>query len=289
MNRNLQAVTAIVVSVVVSVVVAAAGGSDGTSLGGSPVFWWCAGLAFVINWAVFVPSYLRRTERFYDLTGTITYLSVTALAVVAGNGEPRSILLAAMVAIWALRLGIFLFVRITADGSDGRFDELKQAPLPFLQTWTLQGLWVVLTAGCALAAMTATSGRSIGWLAVVGLLVWCGGLGLEAVADSQKRRFRANESNEGRFIDSGVWSWSRHPNYFGEITLWIGVALVAVPALSGWQFVTLISPFFVILLLTKVSGIPMLEARATKRWGDDPAYQRYVDATPVLVPRPPQR
>jgi steroid 5-alpha reductase family enzyme len=110
----------------------------------------------------------------------------------------------------------------------------------------------------------------------------------EAVADDQKRRFRANPANEGRFIASGLWAWSRHPNYFGEITLWFGIALVALPALSGWQYATLISPVFVYLLLTRISGIPLLEARAKKRWGDEPAFQAYRARTPVLFPRPPK-
>jgi steroid 5-alpha reductase family enzyme len=236
----------------------------------------------------FVPAYLLRTERFYDLVGSLSYLSVVVVAVVWGNGAPSSILLAVLVATWALRLGTFLVLRIRRDGSDGRFDEIKQDPARFLMSWTMQALWVVVTVGCALAAMTSREEASIGWLGVLGALVWLTGFGLEAVADAQKRAFRADPANEGDFIRSGAWAWSRHPNYFGEITLWVGIALVALPALSGWQLVTLVSPVFVALLLTRVSGIPLLEARARRRWGDDPAYREHVRRTPVLVPRPPR-
>ena len=91
------------------------------------------------------------------------------------------------------------------------------------------------------------------------------------------------------FITSGLWSWSRHPNYFGEIVLWSGVAVMAASALSGWQWVTLTSPVFVALLLTRVSGIPLLERRAEARWGHLTEYQRYTAMTPVLLPRPPAR
>ena len=88
-----------------------------------------------------------------------------------------------------------------------------------------------------------------------------------------KNLFRKDPANKEAFITSGLWSWSRHPNYFGEITLWTGIAIMAIPVLSGWQWVCLISPVFVTLLLTKVSGIPLLEKKAREKWGDDP--ERY--------------
>jgi steroid 5-alpha reductase family enzyme len=121
--------------------------------------------------------------------------------------------------------------------------------------------------------------------AALGVIVWLIGFAIEVVADTQKRRFRADPANAGRFISTGLWSRSRHPNYFGEILLWSGVALMAVPTLSGWRWVVLISPVFVWLLLTRVSGVPLLEARAAARFGDDLAYGAYVKHTPVLVPR----
>jgi steroid 5-alpha reductase family enzyme len=153
--------------------------------------------------------------------------------------------------------------------------------------WTLQGLWVLLTLACALAVLTARRSLEIEVFAVVGSLVWALGFAIEATADAQKSRFRADPANRGRFIDVGLWRWSRHPNYFGEVTLWVGVALVALPVLEGWQYATLISPCFVYVLLTRISGIPLLEARGRKRWGDDPAYRAYCERTPALVPRPP--
>ena len=123
---------------------------------------------------------------------------------------------------------------------------------------------------------------------LTGIAIWSVGFVIEVVADRQKSNFKADPSNEGEFIDTGLWAWSRHPNYFGEITLWLGMAVLAVPVLSGWQWVTLVSPLFVTLLLTRVSGIPMLEKRADDRWGSDPDYRRYKEQTPVLIPRPPR-
>jgi steroid 5-alpha reductase family enzyme len=256
---------------------------------GAPVFALCAVLAFAINWIAFVPAYFFQTERYFDLTGSMTYVSLVAVALTLGSQpDPRALLLGALALVWAVRLGAFLFARILRDASDRRFDSLKPSFGRFLLTWTLQGLWVLLTLSCALAAMTSARSEPLGGFAALGVAVWAAGFAVEVVADSQKRRFRADPANRDRFIQSGLWAWSRHPNYFGEITLWIGIALIALPALSGWQFTTLISPVFVYILLTRISGIPLLEARAKQRWGDDPDHRTYRERTPVLFLRPPR-
>ena len=190
-----------------------------------------------------------------------------------------------MIAVWALRLGSFLFARILAAGRDARFDAIKVDFARFLLTFLLQGLWVALTAGAALAAMTSMKRTTMGAVEAVGLIAWLAGFAVEVVADRQKQTFREDPANEGRFITTGLWSRSRHPNYLGEIVLWTGVALVAAPALAGSQRLTLVSPLFVYVLLTRISGIPLLEARARKRWGSDPAFQAYLARTPRLLPR----
>jgi steroid 5-alpha reductase family enzyme len=288
-RRGVPPVPMVAGSLAVAAAVGFAGSWGGPRLGAIPVFALCVAVAFAINWLVWVPSSIARTERFYDLTGSVTFVAVTALALVAtrapgGAALVWRVVLAAMVVVWAVRLGSFLFIRVRRDGSDGRFDAIKVDPVAFLATWTLQALWVSVTAAAALAALTVPEGLGGVW-AVVGLVVWGKGFAIEVIADAQKRRFRANAANAGRFITSGLWSRSRHPNYFGEILLWCGVALMAVPTLSGWRWLVLISPVFVWLLLTRVSGVPLLEARAAARFGDDPAYGAYVARTPVLVPQ----
>jgi len=262
-----------------------AGSHTGASWLGWPVFALCAGLAFALQWLAFVPAWRLQTETFYDLTGALTYLSVIWLAVALTPGQSAaSLLLAACINLWALRLGSFLFLRIRADGKDSRFDQIKPYASRFLFTWTLQGLWVVITAGCALAAITSGRMAEMGLPGLLGLTLWVLGFTIEVVADSQKRRFRRTQGAE-RFIDSGLWARSRHPNYFGEIILWLGIALMSLPALQGWQWATLISPVFVFVLLTRVSGIPLLERKAERRWGQDPQWQAYKARTPALVPR----
>ena len=288
-KAELQPFVVITGILAVAVLVVLAGSQNGESFGGVRVFALCAIIAFAIQWLAFVPAYIARTERFFDLTGSITYITVALVGIVAvGNWNPRSLIIAGLIMAWALRLGSFLFLRVLGSGGDRRFDSIKRHFPTFLMTWTLQGLWVLLTAGAGLAAITTAKPTSLEWIAFVGLGLWAVGFAIEALADAQKQAFRKDPANRERFIRSGLWAWSRHPNYFGEIVIWAGIAVIAGPALSGWQWVTMVSPVFVVVLLTRVSGIPMLERRADRRWGEDPEYREYRAKTSVLVPRPPR-
>lgn len=288
-TNPIQPYVAIAAIVALGALVAAAGSDGGAKIGDVPLFAVCAAIAFAIQWIVFVPSFRAQTERYFDLTGSVTYMTVVVVAVVGtGDWEPRSLLIGGLVIAWAARLGWFLFTRVRREGADRRFDDLKPSFPRFLMTWTLQGLWVLLTLAAGLAAITSESDESLGAWAAIGAALWVVGFVIEAVADAQKRAFRADPVNKDRFIQQGLWRWSRHPNYFGEIVLWAGIAIIAVPALSGWQWVTMVSPVFVFVLLTRVSGIPLLEARARRRWGSEPAFREYVARTSVLIPRPPR-
>ena len=287
-NSTWKSLAVVAASALVAALVAWAAGRGSVEVGGLSVPMICAAIAFAVNLAAFVPAYAARTERYYDLVGSLTYLSLIACALLLTDPGARGWLLAGMVMVWALRLGSFLFLRIRRAGSDRRFDEVKQDFGQFLVAWTVQALWVFLTLCCALAAITSTEVRPMGAWAAVGGAIWALGFAIEVVADRQKSAFRADPANSGRFIRSGLWAWSRHPNYFGEIVLWVGVAVIALPVLSGWQYVSLVSPLFVYLLITRASGIPPLEKRAEQKWGDDPEYRAHVERTPVLWPRPPR-
>jgi steroid 5-alpha reductase family enzyme len=272
--------------ILIGFLVALAGSQNGNSVFGIPVFALCVGLAFLIQWVVFIPAYLRQTEKFFDLTGSLTYISVTLIALLSSAGaDGRAFLLAALVIIWAARLGTFLFTRVKKAGKDDRFDEIKPSFIRFLNVWTIQGLWVTFTTAAALVGITTSTRKELDLFALIGFLVWVLGFTIEVVADAQKSRFNADPNNKGKFIQTGLWSRSRHPNYFGEILLWVGVALIAVPVLQGWQWVALISPIFVAFLLTRVSGVPLLEQKADKKWGGQEDYESYKRRTPVLIPK----
>jgi steroid 5-alpha reductase family enzyme len=285
-DRN--ALVGLPIVILVALGVAWAGSQGGASFLGIPIFALSVALVFLIQWLAFIAAYLMQTEKFYDLTGSITYIFVTILAVLLSPVvDGRSILLLVLVVIWAARLGTFLFRRIQKAGKDARFDDIKPSFIRFLTTWTLQGLWVTFTLAAALAAITTTTRKELGVFALIGFLIWVAAFAIEVTADAQKSRFRADPQNKGKFINTGLWAWSRHPNYFGEIVLWIGVAVIALPILRGWQWVTLISPVFVTLLITRISGVPILERRADEKWGGQEDYEAYKERTSVLIPLPP--
>jgi steroid 5-alpha reductase family enzyme len=291
MNKDDQrSIIAVPIVVIIGAGLALAGSQGGAAVAGVPVFTVCVALAFIIQWIAFIPAFIQQTEKFYDLTGSITFISVTLLAVLLSPPvDGRSLLLLALVAVWALRLGTFLFQRIKKEGEDRRFRSIKVSFARFLLAWTTQGLWVSFSLAAALAAITSTSNTRLGIFALLGFIVWLLGFGIEVIADRQKSQFKADPANSGKFINVGLWSWSRHPNYFGEILLWIGIAIIALPTLQGWQWLTLISPVYIIIQLTLISGIPMLEKRGDQKWGGQPDYEAYKANTPVLIPRPPSK
>lgn len=288
--KSSHSIMGILTALVLGIGIAWAGSQGSVQLSaGWPLFGTCVLFAFVVNWLIFVPSFVAHTEHFFDLTGSLTYLSVVVAALLLGPADPRALLIGGLVIVWAVRLGSFLFGRVRAAGADSRFNKMKYNFWQFLMTWTLQGLWVSLTLAAGLVAMTTAASVPLGWAAVLGGLIWTTGFAIEVIADQQKTAFRADPINEGQFIRTGLWSWSRHPNYLGEIMLWAGIAIIAIPAMQGWQYAAMISPVFVYVLLNYVSGVSMLERQGKKRWGNDPAYQEYVANTPVLFMSPPKK
>ena len=279
-----------VASVVITLLIVSAVSTNSVEIDGMPAMAWCAAIVFGIQWLAWIPASLLQSERFYDLTGGMTYIVAVVFSLWAGSqsDDPgtRELLISALVAIWSLRLSAFLFLRIHHAGKDGRFDKLKTSPIRFMVPWTLQALWVFLTLNAVLVINTQ-SGEAppLGVWDGIGLALWVAGFSVEVIADSQKTAFNAKPENAGKWIDEGLWSRSRHPNYLGEILLWTGIAIFGVACFDGLEMVAWISPIFVYLLLTNVSGVPILDRRALENWGEDPDYRRYRENTPVLFPR----
>jgi len=280
----------ITMSLIFAASILLAGSQGSLSVNGLPLFAVCGAIGFILHWAIFIPSYAFQTEHYFDLTGSISYIATVIVAVVFNPSlDIRDLIICAMILVWAVRLGSFLFWRIKKDGQDKRFIVMKTKFTWFLLTWTLGGLWVLVTMAASLAALTSNTTVELGILGYVGIALWLFGFAVEVIADNQKTQFKKDPNNKDRFITSGLWSWSQHPNYFGEITLWLGLALFTYPVLSGWQLVTLISPIFVYLLLTRLSGIPTLDRLAKEKWGSDSDYIAYVQATSKLMLAPPKK
>lgn len=285
-NEDMKALIGFLLSILVGIAIAVAGSTQGVLFYGYPLFILLVALIYVIQWLAFIPAFLFQTEKFYDLTGSLTYITIMILAVLfIPVIDARSILLFILVLIWAGRLGSFLVRRILRAGKDGRFDDIKPKFIRFLNAWSLQALWITFTVSAALVAVTAVNRKELGIFALIGTFIWLVGFSFEVIADLQKNRFRADPANKGKFIKTGLWSLSRHPNYFGEITLWVGILSIALPVLRSWQWIALVSPVFVALLITQISGVPILEKRADAKWGKQPDYQVYKKSTPVLIPR----
>ena len=246
-------------------------------------------IAFVIQWIAFIPAFLLQTEKFYDLTGSLTYLSIFMYCLVTTesieNLNLSNLLVAGAIMLWAVRLGSFLFMRISKDGKDERFNSIKTSFSRFFMTWTLQGMWVFICSSAALVAITSPTGVIINNLFIIGFVLFIFGFVIEVIADNQKNKFRSKEENKGSFINEGLWARSRHPNYFGEITLWTGIAIMAIPTFVGMNFLALFSPIFTYLLLNHVSGIRLLEIRGHEKWGHLENYNSYKKNTPKLIPR----
>ena len=290
-RQDLRLTIIVVVSVftIVALMVGAVG-NDSVRLNGYSAVLYCAVICIAVQWFAWIPASVAKTERYYDLTGGLTYVTVVVFSLWAGSQSEapslRELIVSLLVVVWALRLSIFLYVRIYRAGKDGRFDQLKTSPIRFLVPWTVQGLWVFLTMIVVIVINSqANSAPALGVWDAIGLSIWLLGFGIEVIADNQKTAFNSEENNQGRWIDSGLWSYSRHPNYLGEILLWTGIACFGIPCFTGFERLAWISPVFIFLLLTKISGIPILDRRALEKWGDDVEYQKYRENTPALFPR----
>jgi steroid 5-alpha reductase family enzyme len=245
-------------------------------------------IALAVNGAFFAVAAARRTDVVTDLSYSLTFAVLAIVLPFTGGRDAVQLLAALLVVVWAVRLGAFLFRRILRMKVDHRFDDVRDKPLRFARFWLLQALAVAVIMLPVSYLLDQGGAPAFGAWAFAGAAVWLAGLLIEAVADAQKSAFKADEANRGRFIASGLWGYSRHPNYFGEILVWWGLFLYAVPFLHGAAFAVIAGPLFITLLLLFGTGIPPLERSAAAKHGDDPAYRDYKRRTSILVPLPPR-
>lgn len=239
-----------------------------------------------INLLLFLVAFKYKSDKLTDASYSTTFLVLVLLSL--GLAQARNgyfLLLVAMVAIWAVRIGGFLLIRVIEKGKDGRFDGIREDFGKFAQFWLGQGasVWVLMLP--VLLAFTHATPAHYSLITIVGFLIWLVGLIIESIADFQKKRFSDNPVNKNNWIDEGLWKKSRHPNYFGEMLIWIGIYLYVFDGLQGIEkIIALASPLLIVTLLRFISGVPILESGADKRWGQNAAYRRYKDRTNLLWP-----
>lgn len=236
-----------------------------------------------INLSMFLIAFWRKSDKLTDISYAATFATIAIWAFVTSNQTWYHALLLLMVLVWAVRLGGFLLYRVIKKGKDTRFDGMRESFTKFGKFWLAQAITVWVMMIPSVFAFNAEPSRN--WLAITGVIIWAIGLVCETVADLQKLAFNNNPANKNKWIDTGIWHYSRHPNYFGEILVWVGVylfTLASLPLLPA--IIGLVSPAFIIILLLFISGIPILEKSADERWGKDPRYQDYKQRTSVLMP-----
>ena len=242
-------------------------------------------LSVIIQVIFFIPSFILKTEKLYDLIGSTTYIIVITIAYLSVNTKTATdTILFLFVVLWGTRLGTYLFRRIQRDSEDVRFEKAKRNFFWFLQYWMGQALWVSITSCAAVISILNTEPNTLGINGIIGILIWLIGFSFEVIADFQKNNFKKTENTNEKFISDGLWSISRHPNYFGEITLWIGIYIISYTSFSGYEYLSIVSPIFVYILLTRMSGINMLEKIADERYGNINSYIEYKNNTPILIP-----
>jgi steroid 5-alpha reductase family enzyme len=194
-------------------------GGQSRTLWGYPIAWILVAYSILLQIVVSIPAMIYNTEKYYDLTGSLTFISITAIATFTNHSLTlEQIIAAGMVFAWAGRLGSFLFLRILKVGQDSRFVSIKKTKIRFFYAWIIQGLWIVVTIGPLLSVMitkNAEGSDALGLLEYVGIAIWVVGLLVEIISDSQKSAFNDNPINKDRFVSTGLWSYSRHPNYVG--------------------------------------------------------------------------
>ncbi|HTX72666.1 MAG TPA: DUF1295 domain-containing protein [Rectinemataceae bacterium] len=245
-------------------------------------------VSFVVQAVFFAFAAGLRTDKVTDFSYSLSFVLLSLILLVgAGPLSVPRIVAALLVVVWGFRLGAYLLNRIIHIGKDARFDDKRDNFLKFLQFWILQAVvvWLVMIPVTLFLSMPAPGLTALSY---VGALLWAVGLGIEATADAQKYTFKRNPANKAAWIESGLWKYSRHPNYFGEVLLWWGIWLFTLPGLSVGLLYSVLGPISIMLLLLFVSGVPLLEKSADERFGKNPSYLDYKRRTSIFLPLPPR-
>jgi steroid 5-alpha reductase family enzyme len=242
-----------------------------------------------INAVFFALAASLKTDKVTDLSYGLSFLTIAAAVLVrSGVFDPGRLIVAFCVFTWSIRLALYLFSRILRTKVDHRFDGIRESFPRFARFWILQAMTAWLVSLPVILYLGGRIPRTVDLPLVLGGVLALIALVFESVADAQKSAFHNRPEPKDTFIKTGLWKFSRHPNYFGETMFWWGLFLAVPPAFSGLQYLAVLGPVFITVLLLFVSGIPLLEKSADAKYGKNPEYQSYKAATSIFIPVPPR-
>ncbi len=246
--------------------------------------------SFAFNLVGFLLGYSFRSDKFTDISYALTFSAIALFGFLSSDKTPVQWIVTAVILLWAYRIGSYLFKRINFMGRDKRFDEMRDDFVKFGGFWLLQAVtvWLVMFPPSLLYGVESST--NVTALTLVGAGISVFGILFEGIADLQKFKFISDPNNKGKWISSGLWKYSRHPNYFGEIMMWIGIYLICIEWLTKTEvYLAAIGPASIIFMLLFVSGVPLLEKSADRKWGNKKEYRNYRDRTSILIPMPPKK
>ena len=258
---------------------------DTLSINEIPIVYLFTSSILILNSTFFLHSYIYKTDIFFDLVGSLSFLSIGVISLLLiPNIDANQILVFFLLLFWSLRLGPFLFIRRLGANNDERLEEFFKSPLSLYFLWSMNSLWVFFTSLSMIIIFSSPNENEFGLIQWLGLIVWVTGYVIEVISDSQKTKF--NKFNKGKFINIGLWKYIRHPNYLGEIIIWVGIFIISLNYIhSLTSFLSILSPIFVFLLLRFITGVPQLEARGKEKWGHLDEYNSYKEKTGLLFPK----
>lgn len=243
-------------------------------------------LSFFIQCVFFAYAAIRKTDLVTDLSYSITFIVLAIFCFITSEFNILKMILLFTLITWAVRLGGYLFIRIRKIKRDKRFDGIRENFWKFARFWILQAVsvWIIMLGSINFLAKEDQNIET-GLLVYIGLFVSILGIVIEALADYQQFKFRNNPSNRNHWTDIGLWKYSRHPNYFGEMLVWWGIFLFTFNSIKGLEFLTILSPLYITILLLFVTGIPTTEGKNNKRYGGNKEYIRHKKNTGLIVPK----
>jgi len=238
---------------------------------------------FIFMNAMFMLAFRLKDNSIVDIGWGLGFIIIACVGLLRHGQGMLHVLTFSLVALWGVRLASYIFIRNRGKGEDFRYAAWRRewgssvVWRSYLQVFMLQGMFMLVIAS-PLHVLFSTDGVQLGWNVWVGVLLWCIGFYFEAVGDAQMMAFKRDPSNKGKIMRTGLWRYTRHPNYFGEAVLWWGIGLVA--ASGPLWYAALVGPAVLTFLLLRVSGVTMLE----KKYDGNPKYADYVRQTSTFVP-----